>query len=93
LIELLLVVTILGILAALVVPRVSVTTDFAKEKVRSSHVAQLNGAIEQYYLTNGSWPTDLTDLIGTYLVDGVPTNPLGGPYSIDGTTHRVTYTP
>jgi len=93
LIELLLVVTILGIIAALVVPRVSTSTDMAAEKVRASHVAQLNGAIEQYYLTNGSWPTDLTDLVGTYLVDGVPTNPMGGPYSIDATSHRVTFTP
>lgn len=93
LIELLLVITILGILAALVIPRIQAPADTAKVKVRTHQIAELNSLIETYYVQVGSWPTVLTDLAPNYLPDGVPVDPAGGTYSIDGTTHRVTYTP
>jgi general secretion pathway protein G len=89
LIEVIVVVTILGIIAAIVVPRVSVATDNAKQRVKEHHMSQMNSAMERYYVDNGSWPTVLADLVPNYLPDGVPTNPEGGSFSINGTTNRV----
>ena len=93
LLELLAVVVILGLLAALVIPRVSSSGDIARQKVQDSQVASLNAAIDRYYFEYGVWPTSLDDLIGYFLADGVPENPLGGPYKIDAVTHRITWTP
>lgn len=90
LLELLAVVTILGIIAAIIVPRVQVSNDKANEKVNSHNIATMNAAIERYYVDNTSWPASLTDLAPTYLPDGVPAHPLGKTYGIDATTHRVT---
>jgi general secretion pathway protein G len=93
LLELLAVVTILGIIAAIIVPRVSVSSSTAKTKVRDHHKATINAAVERYYVDNNSWPaTDLSDIgVNTnYFPDGVPTNPVdGSAYSLNATTHRV----
>ena len=42
LLELLAVVTILGIIAAIIVPRVTVSSDTAKQRVRDHHKATIN---------------------------------------------------
>lgn len=93
LLELLAVVTILGIIAAIIVPRVSVSSSTAKTKVRDHHKATINAAVERFYLDNNSWPaTDLSDIgvNANYFPDGVPTNPVdGSAYSLNATTHRV----
>ena len=91
LLELLAVVVILGIIAAIVVPRVSTSSALAKQKVNLHNIATLNSAVERYYVNTGSWPTALTDLGTDYLPDGVPAVPTDSSlsYSIDGTTHRV----
>ena len=88
LIELLLVVAILGIIAAVVVPRVSTTSQTANDTVEAHHLAQLNSLTEQYFLENNAWPSDLTDLV-PMMPDGVPVNPNGGTYLFNGTTNRV----
>ncbi|MBX7168046.1 MAG: type II secretion system GspH family protein [Pirellulales bacterium] len=93
LLELLAVVVILGIIAAVVVPRVTVSSSTAKSKVNVHTAATLNSAIERYYIDNGSWPANLAALVPTYLPGGVPTNPVdGSAYGIDATSHRVTGT-
>ncbi len=93
LMELLAVVTILGIIAAIIVPRVTVSSDTAKQKVNAHNKATINAAVERWYIDNGSWPaTDLSDIGADidYFPDGVPVNPVsGGAYSLNGTTHRV----
>lgn len=93
LMELLLVVVIIGIIAAIVVPRVASSTDNAKLKVRESHVTQMNAALEQYSITYDGYPTNLSDLAPEYLPDGVPTPPDGGTYSLNSTTNRAEHTP
>ncbi|MEN1681707.1 MAG: prepilin-type N-terminal cleavage/methylation domain-containing protein [Planctomycetota bacterium] len=93
LMELLLVILILGIIAAIIVPRVSVSTEAARTKVRESQITQMNSMIEQYQIENDAAPTDLTDLVPNYLPDGLPTDPSGGTYSLNSTTDRVEYTP
>ena len=93
LMELIAVVTILGVIAALVLPRVIRGTDVTKEKTCLHNRAEINITVERYYLHNDSWPaSDLSD-IGVdldYFPDGLPTCPVSGAaYRIDPATHRV----
>lgn len=93
LLELLAVVAVLGLLAALIVPRVSSNSDAAKEKTCLHNRTELNITVEQYYLHTGNWPAnDLSDIAAdpNYFPEGLPTCPVTGqPYRIDPTTHRV----
>jgi prepilin-type N-terminal cleavage/methylation domain-containing protein len=93
LLELLAVVTILGIIAAIIVPRVTVSSATAKTKVRDHQKATINAAVERYYIDTGNWPANNLSDIGVntnYFPDGLPTNPVDGTaYSLNTTTHRV----
>ncbi len=93
LLELLAVVTILGIIAAIIVPRVTVSSDTAKQRVRDHHKATINAAVERWYIDKNSWPAnDLSDIEAdvNYFPEGIPTNPVdGSDYTLNGTTHRV----
>jgi prepilin-type N-terminal cleavage/methylation domain-containing protein len=93
LMELLAVVAILGIIAALIVPRVTVGTDTAKDKTCFHNRAEINITVEQFYLHTGTWPAnDLSDIGAdpNYFPDGLPTCPVSGqPYRLDPTTHRL----
>ena len=93
LMELLAVVTILGIIAAIIVPRVTVSSDTAKQKVNAHNKATINAAVERWYIEEGSWPAnDLSDIGAdtSYFPEGIPTNPIdGSAYTLDATTHRV----
>jgi general secretion pathway protein G len=93
LMELLAVVTILGIIAAIIVPRVTVSSDTAKQKVNAHNKATINAAVERWYIETGAWPAnDLSDIGADpdYFPDGLPTNPVsGGAYTLNPTTHRV----
>jgi general secretion pathway protein G len=93
LMELLAVVTILGIIAAIIVPRVTVSSDTAKQKVNAHNKATINAAVERWYIEKGVWPAvDLSDIgaDANYFPNGVPTNPASGTaYSLNATTHRV----
>ena len=93
LMELLAVVTILGIIAALIVPRVAQSSDTAKEKCCLHNCAEINITSEQYYIHNGVWPAINLSNIGTdvnYFPDGLPNCPVSGQsYRLDPATHRV----
>ena len=93
LLELLAVVTILGIIAAIIIPRVTISSDTAKQRVRDHHKATINAAVERYYIDNNAWPAARP--VGhrcryRLLPEGIPTNPVdGSAYSLNTTTHRV----
>jgi prepilin-type N-terminal cleavage/methylation domain-containing protein len=90
LLELLAVVTILGIIAVVVIPRISVSAGTAKANANSQNKSEINGAIERYYVEEGAYPTKLSDLAADYFPDGVPTNPVTeAAYTINSTTHRL----
>ncbi len=93
LLELLAVVTILGIIAAIIVPRVTVSSATAKQRVMEHHKATINSAVERYYVNIGSWPADNLSDIGVdinYFPDGIPVNPVDlSAYTLNATTHRV----
>lgn len=87
LLELLAVVTILGIIAAVVIPRVSVSADTAKSNAHKQNIAEINSSVERWYFEKGAWPAaDLSDIgaDANYFPNGVPKNPTsGGSYTLD----------
>ncbi len=93
LLELLAVVTILGIIAVVVVPRISISSTTAKQKADAQNKAELNSAVERWYFEKGTWPADNLSDIGadtTYFPSGLPTNPTtGAAYTLNSATHRV----
>ena len=97
LLELLAVVTILGIIAVVVIPRISVSAGTAKANAAGQSQAEINSAIERYYFDEGAFPASLTVLFGnaTYFPDGAPKNPYTGvaaaaEWTFNGTTNRCT---
>jgi len=92
LLELLAVVTILGIIAVIVIPRITTSSATAKANANAQNKAEINSAVERWYFTNGSWPANNLSDIGAdknYFPNGVPTNPVdGSAYTLSATTHR-----
>ncbi len=88
--ELMLVVVIIGILAALVIPKIAGNSERARQ---TAATADINGGIKsalgQYEIDNGFYPKSLQDLLvqpsnaknwhGPYL-DKLPVDPWGNPY-------------
>ena len=74
LIEVLVVVLILGILAALIVPRIMDRPDEAKRVAAKADIASLVQAVKLYRLDNGTYPT--TDQGLQALVQRPTTNPV-----------------
>ena len=93
LLELLAVVVILGIIAAMLVPRVTSTSDSAKDKSCFHNRTEINITVEQFYLHTGHWPADDLSDIGAdpgYFPNGLPHCPVSGQaYRLDPVTHRL----
>lgn len=91
LLELLAVVTILGIIALVVIPRISASSATARENACFQNKSEINAAVERYFFENGSLPNSIADLnTATYFPDGIPTCPVSGTaYTLDATTKRV----
>jgi general secretion pathway protein G len=90
LVEMLLVVTIIGILAALVIPRLTHRTEDARQiKVLADINGGIKSALSQYEIDCGTYPKSLQDLLvqpsgvarwrGPYL-DKPPVDPWGNAY-------------
>ena len=62
LIELMIVVVIIGILAALAIPRFTQASARAKEKEADGILKQVYTLQQTYYANNGTWATGFTDL-------------------------------
>jgi len=79
LIELLIVVLILGALAAIAVPRLTQSADTAKKNSCATNIDIINSQIEMYAADHdGTYPTDLTVITNstTYFPDGAPQCPV-----------------
>ena len=89
LIEVLLVLAILGVIAAMVVPNLLTTQQSAYIKTTKQSIASLESTAEQYAITHdGQWPQSLQQLLepentGTQVVqpllDKIPTDAWGTP--------------
>ena len=96
----LIVVTIIGILAAIVMPRFLSTTDTARHNAHKTERQNINSQIELYHFNTGQWPAGMDNgswnepngggTYTTYFPDGVPTKcNQDTPWGIDPTTHRL----
>ncbi|MFX0548753.1 type II secretion system protein [Hathewaya histolytica] len=65
LIELIVVIAILGILAAILLPRFSGFTDSAREKTVTSEAKAIYTSLEAYYAENGKYPATIAELPNT----------------------------
>lgn len=92
LIELLIVMIILGLLAALVAPKLFQKVGMSKVKAAQTQIAMLGTALDAYRLDVGKYPTTAEGLEalvknpgydtwdGPYLPKNVPSDPWGKPY-------------
>jgi prepilin-type N-terminal cleavage/methylation domain-containing protein len=91
LVELLIVVIILGALAAIAIPRITTSSLDAKRNACTTNIDTQNTAIEMFNIDHSAWPAALSDVDGntTYFPDGSPSCPFGTTYTWNATTHRV----
>jgi len=90
LIEMLAVVVILGIVAAIAVPSVTSAIGQAKVNTTESDLGTLQTALSQYYLDTGSYPSALSDLVKPAPTGPAP-GPAGTPPGADGPYIRTTF--
>ena len=91
LVELLVVVMILGALAAIAVPRMISGATNAKISACETNVDLINSQIELHYATKGKWPERLTVVTAdpNAFPDGAPQCPFGTKYQYNPATHHV----
>jgi prepilin-type N-terminal cleavage/methylation domain-containing protein len=95
LVELLAVVSILGVLAAVVVSRVTASSKDANRNACYVNIGDIEMQVQLFRRNEGSWPAnDLSDMIPPgeteYFPQGLPSCPYdGSAYTIDASTHRV----
>jgi len=90
LVELLIVVLILGALAAIAIPRIIGSSEAAKINVCKTNIQLINKQIELYRATTGTWPNKLEQVTENldYFPDGPPTCPFGKKYRMTS-DHRI----
>ncbi len=93
LIELLIVILILGALAAIAIPRIANSSYNAKKNACNTNVDTLNTSIEVYNNDKGAYPSSLPILTGdvNYFPDGAPLCPFGTTYVYSTTNNRVAF--
>jgi general secretion pathway protein G len=89
LVEMLLVITIIGILAALVVPKMMGRSEQARQAAAHADISSIKTALDAFVVDNGYYPKNAMDLIqqprdathwhGPYL-DKIPQDPWGNNY-------------
>jgi len=84
LIELLIVVLILGALAAIAIPRITASSTTAKTNACGTNIDIMNSQIEMYRADTGSYPGTLNTLVTdpNYFPDNLPVCPESGTYSM-----------
>jgi type II secretory pathway pseudopilin PulG len=91
--ELMAVVVVLGVLAALIVPRVIGHSDSSKRAACFANQAEIELQTKLWLRTNGSYPAANLSNIGAnsaYFPEGLPTCPVdGSAYTIDTTSGLV----
>ena len=101
LVELLVVVAIIGILAAIAIPRFTDATAQANGAKVQADLRTIDSAIMIYYATNKDYPADIAALVPNYLA-AAPASPTGtikigtatitaGVYALTADKSRATY--
>jgi general secretion pathway protein G len=76
LIEVLIVVTMIGILAAILIPQYKYSVLRAKEAVLKENLFQLRDAINKYCLDKKKYPSGLEDLVTARYLRDIPVDPI-----------------
>jgi general secretion pathway protein G len=76
LIEILIVVTLIGILVAILVPQYKYSVLRAKEAVLKEDLFQMRDAINKYYFDKKKYPAGLEDLVSSRYLREVPVDPI-----------------
>lgn len=90
LVEVLLVIIIVGILAAITIPRIVYNAKTARIQACNANISAINAQLELYNMNNDSYPT-LAVLFASadYFPDGTPACPFTSAYVLGG-NNRVT---
>ncbi|MFA6449542.1 MAG: hypothetical protein WCX65_08745 [bacterium] len=94
--EVVLIILLISIIAAITVPRFKGIVNNAKYETCRTNVANINALVQLYYIKEGTWPLiDLSDIatnINYFPETALPSCPVttGAAYYIDPTIHRVT---
>jgi len=89
LVELMVVIVIMGGLAALVTPNVIGALDRADHKRGKTQLAMMANAVSSYYIEHRRLPDSLEELtepdpkLGAPFMDGIPKDPWGTPYELE----------
>ena len=86
LVEILIVVIILGILAAIVIPQFTQASDDARWSSLRSDVQTVRSQLELYRVEHGSYPADLATLVDGNYLRTEPNNPFGLGFDYDADT-------
>lgn len=78
LLELIIVITIIGILAAIAVPNYLQTPIRAKEAVLKTNLRTIREVIDQHHADKGSYPTSLEELVEKGYLRKMPDDPFTG---------------
>jgi prepilin-type N-terminal cleavage/methylation domain-containing protein len=93
LMEMIAVVTILGIIAMVILPRFATLSNTSTTRTNAHNKAQINSAVERWYVEKSVWPAaNLSDISAdmNYFPQGLPANPVdSSAYTLNTTTHRV----
>lgn len=92
LLELIIVVAIIGILAAVAMPNLVGFTDEAKAARIQSDLSAIGTAAEVYYTKHGSYPKDVAILVTENLLKSTPQPPDSVTYTLNDTSGEVTAT-
>jgi general secretion pathway protein G len=76
LIEILIVVTLIGILVAILIPQYKYSVLRAKEAVLKENLFQLRDAINKYYFDKKKYPAGLEDLVSARYLREIPLDPI-----------------
>ncbi|RKY21481.1 MAG: hypothetical protein DRP62_07940 [Planctomycetota bacterium] len=88
LVEILIVVVILGILAAIVIPQFTDASTEAKEASLKTNLQAIRSQIQLYKIKEGSLPTTIQAMVDDEYLERIPDNPF-----ITGTNANVVETP
>ncbi len=93
LVEMTVVIIIIGILAMVVIPRLSGNSLDARKNACYVNKSGIEVQVQVWYRNKGSWPAgDLSDIGAErdYFPDGMPACPVDGSvYALDGVSHEV----
>ncbi len=78
LIEMLIVITIIGILLALAQPSYQRAVTSAKEATLKENLFVLRDVLDQFYADNGKYPANLTELVEKRYLRRIPKDPITG---------------